>query len=61
MLNSIVKISKNSATKRGGCGCTHDNSNKKSIHKSGVRPYNMHAALQNEDSKIMTFNRSVNT
>jgi hypothetical protein len=41
MLNSIVKISKNSATKSGGCACTGDNSVKKSIHKNGVRPYNM--------------------
>ena len=61
MLNSIVKISKNSASKSGGCGCSHDNSVKKSIPKNGVRPYNMQAALQNENSKIMTFSRSVNS
>ena len=59
MLNSIVKISKNSASKTGGCGCSGDNSIKKLIHKNGVRPYNMQAALQNDDSKIMTFSRSI--
>ncbi len=60
MLNSIVKISKNS-TSKSACVCGHDNSIKKSVHKSGVRPYNMQAALQNDDSKIMTFSRSINT
>lgn len=58
MLNSIVKISKNSASK-SACGCDH--STKKTVHKSGVRPYNMQAAFQNDDSKIMTFSRSMNT
>ena len=45
MLNSIVKISKNSASKIGGCGCSGDNSVKKSIHKNKVIPYNMQIAL----------------
>lgn len=51
MLNSIVKISKNSASK-SACICANDYSMRKSAHKSGVKPYNLQAALQNEDSNI---------